>query len=184
MPNSPGDAPAAAEALKPLERDQVSSALSKQDPGQRHVRPPIARRDQPVSSHGTGILDLIVHRFCAGPGAKGIGRRRCMRARSHRPPASVARRVGAGPVRGLAEVLTAATEIARVRPIIVNGDPAVRMMPFPSGPDAIPCRSRDQAPLAVKLGRPPLPPIILQPGIASTLAARAPENEHTIAATP
>jgi hypothetical protein len=52
MPNSPGDAPAAAEALKPLERDQVSSALSKQDPGQRRVRPPIARRDSTAGSAG------------------------------------------------------------------------------------------------------------------------------------
>src|SRR5580692_9389639 len=53
MLNSPFDAPAVAQAQKRLERDQVSSALSKQDPGQRSFRLPIARRD---SAAGSGLF--------------------------------------------------------------------------------------------------------------------------------
>jgi hypothetical protein len=57
--------PCRAQAQKRLERDQVSSALSKQDPGQRRFRLPVARRDSAAGSGlfprmGTGIVDLIV----------------------------------------------------------------------------------------------------------------------------
>jgi len=121
MPNSPVDALPPQKALKRLERDQVSSALSKQDPGQRRVRPPIARRDRTAGS--AGFLAWHWHRgpnyvslLCRTRTRKNWSQR-CMRVRAAWECDQIARRprwqkgVGASPARGLAEVLPAAAEI-------------------------------------------------------------------------